>query len=318
MANVKSSFLYFLSAIPCALKFNGEYVGTVGENYSVFPQKKGLYEFIPLKSGFCQLCFLWDEKPLDKRENVRIIDLYGGFLIIPKFQRQIFSNFKELFFKTVEFPEFDVEIQVYSENGVKLTVKQGKVKATESVPFTPAALDLEKAYFGGIAYLVAFLSDKKTAVFGFEITGDSIKPVLKRECVGYESKNDKIVLTETKNDVLRHTVVSVWSFSNGAKLERADIYRGKEPFALHEKLLPYAFFEEILLGKDVSDFLAPKLRPRADDLKSFAGDFSAILPPPHFKPDSFITLIYNDRAEYADLGFSGRLIDNITITVNGN
>lgn len=317
MANVKSSFLYFLSAIPCALKFNGDYAGTIGENYSVFPSKKGLYEFIPLKSGFCQLCFLWDEKPSDKIENVRIIDLYGGFLVIPIFSRQIVSDFKELFFKTVEFPDFDVETQVFSENGVKLTVKCGKAKATENVPFTPVALNLEKAYFDGRAYLVAFLSDKKTAVFGFEITSGFIKPVLKRECDGYESKNDKIILTETKNDVLRHTVVSVWNFSNGAKLERADIYRGREPFSLHEKILPYAFFEEILLGKDASDFLSPRLRPKANDLKAFAGDFSAILPPPHFKSDSLITLLYNDRAEYADLKFSNRLIDNITITVNG-
>lgn len=315
-------YLYFLSTIPCAAKLNGEYLGAVSENYSVLPDEKGLFEFVPLCRGYNQSCFVRNEKLADDNENVRIIDLYGGFLIIPKFTRQVVSDFKELFFKTVDFPDFSVEVGVFAENGVKLCVRRGKDKIIENVPFSPATLNLEKAFIDGKGYLVAFLSDKKTAVFGFEITdevsdGSGIRNVLKRECDGYKAENETVILTETLNDILRHTVTSVWTFRGGVKLAKADIRRGREPYELPEKLLPYAFFEELRLGKDVCDFLTPRIRPRAEELKAFIGDFSVSLPPPHFRADNEILLLYGNRAEYAEIDFDGRLIDNVKITSNG-
>ena len=109
----------------------------------------------------------------------------------------------------------------------------------------------------------------------------------------------------------------MWTFRGGAKLAKAYICRGKEPYELPEKLLPYAFFEELRLGKDVSDFLTPRIRPRAEELKTFIGDFSAILPPPHFRADDEILLLYGNRAEYAEIDFDRRFIDNVKITSNG-
>lgn len=315
-------YLYFLSTIPCAVKLNGEYLGVASENYSVLPDEKGLFEFVPLCRGYNQSCFVWNGKLVDDDENTRIIDLYGGFLIIPKFTRQVVSDFKELFFKTIDFPDYSVEVRVFTENGVKLSVGRGKDKVIENVPFSPSTLNLEKAFIDGKGYLVAFLSDKKTAVFGFEITngilnGNGIRNVLKRECDGYKAENETVILSGTLNDILRHTVTSVWTFRDGVKLAKADICRGKEPYELPEKLLPYAFFEELRLGKDVSDFLTPKIRPRAEELKAFIGDFSATLPPPHFRADNEILLLYSNRAEYAAIDFAGRLIDNVKITSNG-
>ncbi len=310
-------YLYFLSAIPCALKLNGEFLGVIGENYSILPYKNGLFEFIPLLRGYAPSCFILRKEQPDNNENARIIDLYGGFLIIPKFSERAASDFKELFFKTIDFPNFSVELRVYVENGIKISVRRGKDKTVKSIPFVPKTLNLEKAFLNERAYLVAFLSDKKTAVFGFEISENGIKTVLKRECDGFEAKNDKVFLTESISDVLRHTVTSTWSFNGGVSLEKIDVYRGKEPYELPEMLLPYAFFEELRLGKNVSDFLTPRLRPRADDLKTFIGDFSAVLPPPHFKNDNDVLLLYGNRAEYANLRYSGRLIDNVTVTTNG-
>ncbi len=310
-------YLYFLSTLPCAVKYNGEYVGRASENYSVFPNKKGFYEFIPLTPSYDETCFLWDEKLLDDNKNIKIIDLYGGFLIIPSFCKRAFADFKELFFKVEQAGDFQAEIRVYIENGVKISLKCGKEKITEGVPFLPSALNLEKAYFNGKAYILAFLSDKKTAAYGFELSDDGIKTIFKRPCDGYDAHSDKVVLTETKNDILKHTVTTYWNFSDGVKIEKAEIRRKREPYSLPEKLLPYAFFEELKLGRTPTDFLAPRLRPRAEDLKAFAGNFVSVLPPPHFKPSDYVTLLYEDKAEYARLNVTGRLIDNITVTSDG-
>ena len=59
-----------------------------------------------------------------------IIDLYGGFLIIPKFKKQVISDYKELFYKKIDFPDFSASLEVFNENGTKLTVRCGNDKVT--------------------------------------------------------------------------------------------------------------------------------------------------------------------------------------------
>ena len=75
-----------------------------------------------------------------------------------------------------------------------------------------------------------------------------------------------------------------------------------------------SFFEELLCGGDVSDFLSPKLKPRAKDFKEFVGDFIAVLPPPNFVKQSLVTLLYKDKIEYADVKLNGGLIENVVLT----
>ena len=73
-------YLYFLSSVPCAVKFNGRYIGKASENYSIIPSEKGLIEFIPFSANYVPVCLQWNEKIVDKCENASIIDLYGYLL----------------------------------------------------------------------------------------------------------------------------------------------------------------------------------------------------------------------------------------------
>ena len=92
------------------------------------------------------------------------------------------------------------------------------------------------------------------------------------------------------------------------------VTRRRQIYTLDEKLIPYAFFEELLCGGDVSDFLSPKLKPRAKDFKEFAVDFWAVLPPPNFVGQSLVTLLYKDKIEYADVKLNNGLIENVILT----
>ena len=38
-------YLYILSFLPCAVKFNGEYIGKASENYAIKKAEKGFFEF---------------------------------------------------------------------------------------------------------------------------------------------------------------------------------------------------------------------------------------------------------------------------------
>lgn len=45
-----------------------------------------------------------------------------------------------------------------------------------------------------------------------------------------------------------------------------------------EDLFAFSFFESVLIGADLNEFLSDGLQPKADDLRAFLGDFTAILP----------------------------------------
>ncbi len=51
---------------------------------------------------------------------------------------------------------------------------------------------------------------------------------------------------------------------------------GNDLQTLREELLPFAFFESVLLGADVSPFLSEELLPQAEKLKDFLGHFLAV------------------------------------------
>ena len=51
---------------------------------------------------------------------------------------------------------------------------------------------------------------------------------------------------------------------------------GNEPEALKAELLPFAFFESVLLGANYACFLSDDLVPQADKLKEYLGDFCSV------------------------------------------
>ena len=76
---------YLLCLIPCGVKVNGEYVGKASKNLTFIELSEGLIEFIPLSNSHLQTTYYFDENNPKSTQNIKIIDLYGGFLLIPSF-----------------------------------------------------------------------------------------------------------------------------------------------------------------------------------------------------------------------------------------
>lgn len=308
-------YFYFLSPTPCALKYNGQYVGAVRENYAVLQADKGLFEFLPLSPEYSPVYL--DQSQLAKTsKSARIIDLYGGLLIIPRLRRQQTSDYETIFYKEADFGDFKAEIEIYEENGTKVKIDGLGGEKTEGIPFRPKSVEIERARISGKNYLLLFLSDKRTLALGFEL-GKGVRTVFRQTCDGYRAADDYVVVTEVRNDLLKRTVSVKWAFNEKPTPVSVEIKRGREIYALPNKLLPYAFLEEIRLGRAPSDFLSPRLKPRASDLKKFLGDFDAFLPPPHFRGDDEITLLYGDKVEYARFSVRGGQIENVELTTDG-
>lgn len=302
---------YFLCATPCAVKLNGEFVGTADQNFTFLDLDEGFLEFIPLDQTFYQVNLYLDKKPVKSAQNVKIIDLYGGLLIIPQFSKKLFSEFRLIAKQSFSLSK-NVGVSCYNHGGVKLFLSCENDFFIDGLPFTPEKVIFESCAYKGNEYVVAVCIAKNTLILGYRVSG-KITPVFKNVCNGFEFKNNVVTTLENKNDLLSHSISSSWAFEEDVRLINYTISTKRSPFSLPEKLIPYAFFEELLIGGDCSVFLIPKLKDKATDLKEFLGDFKQVLPPPHFVGDDLITLLYDDKVEYAKIETSNGLISNVIL-----
>ena len=302
---------YFLCATPCALKLNGEYKGIANQNFTFLDFDEGFLEFTPLDQTFYAVSVFLDGTNPKSTQNCKIIDLYGGFLIIPEFSKKLCADFK-LFQKNTFQLSSTISVSCYNHGGVKLFLSNETDFFIDGIPFVPEKVKFETCAYKGNEYIVAVCMAKKSLILGYKVNG-KITQVFKNLCDGYGFENNTITTLENKTDLLCHSISCKWAFEENVKLVNYTISTKRSPFSLPEKLIPYAFFEEILIGGDATVFLSPKLKERANDLKEFLGDFIQVLPPPHFKGDDLITLLYYNKVEYAKIELDGGLISNIYI-----
>lgn len=304
-------FYYILCSTPCAVKLNGEYVGRAAENYSIIDLSAGLVEFLPIDATYAETAILLGGK--EKSEPHRLFDLgKNAKLIIPAFKRKMFSDFKLLKRFDNDFRFGKVYTTCYAENGVRLIVENERDMNVQSLPFSPSEIVGKKVRVSGAEYLVVFLIGKRTMILAYKIT-DKIRLAFKNVCDSYKANDDLLTLIDYKSDTVKHSISTVWKFGETVKAVSREVKSKRQVFELPEKLFPYAFMEELIAGGDVSDYLAARLKPRAEDLKLFLGNFTMVLPPPHFAPNDYLLLLYPDRVKYARLTFEKRLIDGVSL-----
>ena len=300
---------YFLCATPCAVKLNGAYVGIANQNFSFLDFDEGFLEFSPLDQSFYSTGLFFDRNGCSNTQNAKFIDLNGGILIIPSFTKKITADFK-LFKKQTFSLSRSISVSCYNHGGVKLFLSNETDFFIDSIPFMPEKIIFESCAFKGTEYIVAICVAKRSLILGYKVDG-KITPVFKNVCDGYGLNQNTITTLENKCDLLSHSITSKWAFEDEIRLIDFAITNKRAPFSLPEKLIPYAFFEEVLIGGDTRIFLAPKLKERATELKEFLGDFTQVLPPPHFKDDDLVTLLYEKKVEYAKIELDGGLISNV-------
>ena len=304
--------LYILCSTPCAIKCDGKYLGCVGDDYGILETDECYLEFIPLDNSYLQTGLLIRGKPV-RRGDVAVYDLDGGYLVAPSFSRKLVTDYRLIGKAAIPFSRGKVIAALESENGIKLSVYTEKSFARENLPIPADSVKFDRVAGGGKEYLIAYVTGRRTAVFGFEISDDVVLR-FKNACDSYSFVNGNLALTELKGDVMLHTVTSVWRFGNTVDCVKFDIKARRAAYSLPEKLIPIAFFEQILIGGDPSDFLSPRLKARAAEAADFIGEFSAVLPPPHFKSDKSAMLLCTDRVRYAETDVVGGAIDGIRLS----
>jgi hypothetical protein len=173
----------------------------------------------------------------------------------------------------------------------------------------------ETARSHGEEYLIAICVGKRTLIVGFHL-GERITLAFKNICDGYSFERDTLTILENKNTLLKHSISSVWQFAEKVTLVKYAVQRKKELFTLHEKLVPYAFLEALLTGDQIDCYLGGSVKENADKISGFFENFIGILPPPTFRKNDEIGLLYHIkgaqyRVEYFTFEIENRKIYNI-------
>ena len=164
---------YLLSNFPCYVKANGTLLGRANGNVCSFEISEGefLLQLVPPFPKKELSCFI--KKGECNNPFVRIIDLYGDFLIIPHFDFQTFNKFEICFDKTFENPFlrtsilFDGYLKVIIENtfGVfcePLHFTNGKVTASAELIENTLIFTLSQNFLN---YFFCFSVEKKAYAY---------------------------------------------------------------------------------------------------------------------------------------------------------
>ena len=87
--------------------------------------------------------------------------------------------------------------------------------------------------------------------------------------------------------------------------------------SLDEKILPYAFLEEYLVGGNYTQFLSDTMLQNANKLSYYLGDFVGVMPPPIFRNYDEIGLVKKIKdnvykIDYVKVMVQNKKIDNIS------
>ena len=287
-------YFYFSSDEPAAVKFNGIYFGIITDTVKScrFEQDKPPFvEVVRLNAeNSAPLAFVPDAGFLSSPpEGISVTDLCGGYLF--KFS----SLPKKSGFNVIAQEKYrDLIATVFNENGVKISLETPSDFYAETPDFPISSATFYRFSLNG-EELFAILTEGGKKVLSVYSFGGKITRLFCREICSFSVENG-FSTTETYADIAKHSVTVFWNLNGGALVEdKREISRSENFCAdnLPENLLPYAFCEEFLCGGDCGAYLGGSVKENADKLRGYLGEFIGVIPPPRFRAENEVGLIYS-------------------------
>ena len=260
--------IYFLSSRPCALMLGGVFFGMTDtfERFAEIEPKDNVFaEFIPegaLPVGF----FITEKLRFSPPEHCEVYILKDGIAVYARdFPPSDFS------LRIVSQERFiDNLVTVFRQGALQLSLETSKGFFVSPLPpcFETCSIRYECGLFfiEGQNALAVFTADGKRVLF---------------ETVShYEIKNETLIATLPLSDSRKRSAECEWALTQDGCFQTSFRIRqeGTEERAekLRDELLPYAFFESVLIGADFSEMLSDELKERAEHIKAFLGDFVSV------------------------------------------
>lgn len=283
-------YCYFSSEHPLAVKINGAFFGRIdGDAKGIRIDEESVFiEVCPLTFGET-FGFVLDKNFLfNPPKHISVADLKGGFFI----RISLPENFNG--FNLVAQEKYpDAIVTVFSENGLKTSIETPQSFFSDNFLFTTDTAEISRINISD-KDVIAIFFNKKSAVYLYELT-DKIKKLGVILADSFFFNNGFLYTALTKKDIAKHKIESAYIISDGKIYEKERKISPSSEFdktAISERLIPFAFFEELSLGGDYGFYLSDGVNKNADKLKSYFGDFLSVMPPPPFRNVNEIGLIY--------------------------
>ncbi|MBQ7924190.1 MAG: hypothetical protein IJ329_02670 [Clostridia bacterium] len=265
--------VYFLSSTPCALSLNGAYFGLVDgfERFAEVSLNDGVFaQFFP-QNGLPIGCFLTQELRFTPPEGFEIYLLPDGIAVYARdFPPHDFT------LQTIDQKRSDdTLVTLFCQGELQLSIESG---TTFSVARLPRAFANANIRFYG--NFIALETDTKLALYT-----KSGKCVFCENVLSHAVENDELNAVVLLSDSLgriaecRYALKENECERTAITLKQARAENGEtDEQKIAESLLPFAFFESVLLGADYTAMLSNALAEKADAIRSFLGEFVAVVP----------------------------------------
>ncbi len=319
-------YYYFSSDCPAVIKLGGIYFGNITNTVKFLKAEEKnppLAEIIPLSGSTYPCAFFPNEDFLSSPpENFAVTDLCGGYLI-SYFPPPAFGKA----FKLISQKKYrDLAVTVFCENGFKLSMETPCDCYAENLGFEVYGANVYRKVCG--AEELVFLEfitingcthAQKRVLCAYSVK-EKIKKLLETEADDF-SLEEKISVAIKRKDIAKHQSEIFWEY-DGEKRElvksRVNVSRSPafDKNKLPSPVLPYAFLEELATGGDYAEYLTGSVEQNADKLRGFFGDFIGVMPPPLFRKENEVGVVYSAgerkyKTEYFVFTLSSRKISDI-------
>lgn len=260
--------IYFLSSRPCALMLGGVFFGMTDgfERFAEIEPKDNVFaEFIPegaLPVGF----FITEKLRFSPPDHCEVYILKDGIAVFAKSFPP--SDFSLKLVAQQRFRENLVTVFRQGDLQISIETSKGFFVAPLSPCFEPCKIFWEHGLF---------FVEGQGALAVFNAAGEC---VLNEKISEYRIENDVLSAVLPLSDSRGRFAECAWALTDDAcfqtsfKVRQTDT--GKDEETLRDELIPYAFFESVLIGADFSEMLSDELKERAEHIKAFLGDFVSV------------------------------------------
>ena len=263
--------IYFLSSRPCALTVNDAYFGITDrfERFAELSLKdKTFIRFSPenaLPVGF----FLTEEIRYTPPQGCEVYLLPDGIAI---YARDFPPN--DFALRAVSQKRFeDVLATLFFQGQLHLSVESPAVFFVATLP--PSFSKSELSMHAGLLFLQ---TDDSLAIY--TKTGDC---VFQENVLSVQVEADELHVVLPLSDLFARTAECTYTLTEAGCERTAFTLRQQRTQNgdlsaenIQSELLPYAFFESLLIGANYTEMLSDELAAKADDLASFLGNFEAV------------------------------------------
>ena len=263
--------VYFLSSRPCALTLNDAYFGLTDrfERFAEISLKDNVFvRFTPENAqpiGF----FL--------NESVRHTPPVGCEIYLLENAIAIYAKTfppSDLTLKILAQKRFEKKlITLFYQGELQVSIQTEKGFFISTLP--PTFEKSELLFESGL-----FLLKAPNMIAAYTMAGER---VLMENVLSCKIEAGVLYATLPLSDSLGRVADCAWEMSEqGVTRTKCTLSQSRtkdgenDPETLRAELLPFAFFESILLGADYASLLSDDLAPQADKLKGYLGDFCSV------------------------------------------